>query len=346
MDNVIISFPIFGDGFAFNPSRSFSVFGYSIYWYGVIIACGFLLAVAYAFRRSKQFGVTDNNIIDMLIFAVPSAIICARIYYVIFNPADYFGPGKWINIIKIWNGGLAFYGVAIGAFAAVCIFCKVKKISIGAMLDIGGLGFLIGQSVGRWANLINREAFGGETSLPWKMGLTDALGETIYVHPTFLYESLWNALGFVLLHLYSKKHRKYDGQIFLLYIAWYGFGRYMIEGLRSDSLYLFNTDIRVSQLLALLSFAVAVVFLLRNRLNKKHTPENLFANKVIVAADMASVEKLDEYDIDKILSMGTEDNTKTDDVSDLPQDDGAAPTDNTASTETENNIEEPDNLSS
>jgi phosphatidylglycerol:prolipoprotein diacylglycerol transferase len=131
------------------------------------------------------------------------------------------------------------------------------------------MGLLIGQAVGRWGNFINREAYGGETELPWKMGLTSGSG-TVYVHPTFLYESLWNIAGFILIHIFSKRHRKYDGQIFLLYLAWYGLGRFWIEGLRDDSLYLFNTNIRVSQLIAALTFGTAVYILTRLKLRKKN----------------------------------------------------------------------------
>lgn len=273
----MISFPIFGENFSLNPSDSFNVLGKDIYWYGVIIALGFLLAVVYGFRRSKDFGLTQDNIIDVLLFAVPTGIICARLYYVIFNFSLF--SAHPIDIFKIWEGGLAIYGGIIGSVIVAAIYCKVKKISIGAMLDIGGFGFLIGQAVGRWGNFFNREAFGGETNVPWRMGLT-LDGVTKYVHPTFLYESLWNILGFLLLHIYSKRRRKYDGQIFLLYIAWYGLGRFLIEGMRSDSLYLFHTEIRVSQFLAALSFSAAIIILLRNYLRNKHRPENLFVNRI------------------------------------------------------------------
>jgi phosphatidylglycerol:prolipoprotein diacylglycerol transferase len=281
----VISFPLLGENFTLNPSKYFTLFGLEIHWYGVIIALGFVLAVWYAMHRRKDFGLTDDNIIDMLICAIPAGIVCARLYYVIFNPSNYFGSGKWLNIFKIWEGGLAIYGGIIGAFIAVLIFCHVKKLPLGPFLDIGGLGLLIGQAVGRWGNFINREAFGAETTVPWRMGLTDVSGsvpETIYVHPTFLYESLWNVIGFIILHFYSKKHRKYDGELFLMYIAWYGLGRYFVEGLRTDSLYLFS-DIRVSQLLALISFCIAIVILIRNRLRKKHDPADMFYNRVKVS---------------------------------------------------------------
>lgn len=272
------------------------VFGRPITWYAVIIAIGFILAILYILKRRSAFGLSQDNILDMFIISVPFGIIGARLYYVIFNPADYFGPGKWLNIIKVWEGGLAIYGGVIAAAIAIYFYSRAKKIPVAVFFDVGALGLLIGQAVGRWGNFMNREAFGGETNLPWKMGLTSSSG-TIFVHPTFLYESLWNVLGFILIHMFSKKHRKYDGQLFLLYLAWYGFGRFLIEGLRTDSLYFFNTDIRISQLVAALSFAVAVYILLRLRLRKKSTPDQLYVNRIAhkVAAshtelDLAQVE--------------------------------------------------------
>ena len=264
-----ISFPFLGEDFSINPPASISIFGRNIYLYGIIIAAGMILAVIYALKRSKQFGLTQDNILDMLLCAVPSAIVGARLYYVIFNPDDYFGPGKWGNIIKIWEGGLAIYGGIIFAVIAAIIVCKVRKIPVLPMLDIGGLGLLIGQAIGRWGNFMNREAFGSVTDVFCRMGLTLPGEETIYVHPTFLYESLWNVIGFIILHFVSKKRRKFDGQIFLMYIGWYGLGRFFIEGLRTDSLYLFNTDIRVSQLLAIVLFGAAVILLLKIFIDKR-----------------------------------------------------------------------------
>jgi phosphatidylglycerol:prolipoprotein diacylglycerol transferase len=186
----------------------------------------------------------------------------------------------------VWEGGLAIYGGVIAAVIVILIYARVKKLPAGVFFDVGGLGLLIGQAVGRWGNFINREAFGGETDLPWKMGLTTVKG-TFFVHPMFLYESLWNIVGFVGIHIFSKKYRKYDGQVFLLYLAWYGFGRFLIEGLRTDSLYLGNTDIRVSQLVAALTFSVAVFLLLRNKMRRKCTPDDLFVNRA--GGDQAAV---------------------------------------------------------
>ena len=261
--NGTITFPMFGDSFAIKGTESFSIFGLTIHWYGAIIAIGFLLAVIYVCRRSRDFGLDSDTLIDMLLWAVPAGIIGARLYYVIFNFSIY--KDNLVDIFKIWEGGMAIYGGIIGSVIAAAIYAKVKKIPIGAILDLGGLGLLIGQTVGRWGNFINREAFGAETNIFCRMGLTDAAGNTIYVHPTFLYESIWNLLGLLLLHIFSKKgKRRYDGQLFAMYVAWYGLGRVFIEGLRTDSLYFFSTGIRVSQLLAGISVAAALAFLAIN----------------------------------------------------------------------------------
>lgn len=285
-----ISFP--GLGLSFNPSRvAFSIGEKGIYWYGIIIAVGFILAVLYAMKRSDKFGLTQDNVLDMLLCAVPLAIIGARAYYCIFSWEMY--KDDPISVLYIWNGGLAIYGAVIGAVIGLVIITKVRKINTLAMMDVGGLGLLIGQSIGRWGNFMNREAFGGLTDSFLRMGLTDVNGQTIYVHPTFLYESLWNALGFLLLHLYSKK-RKYDGQLFTMYIGWYGLGRMFIEGLRTDSLYVGNTNLRVSQLLAVICLLGAVILLIYNKIFKEHDPEDLHVNKVKAAEAAEQVEDAEE----------------------------------------------------
>ncbi|MCD8115661.1 MAG: prolipoprotein diacylglyceryl transferase [Oscillospiraceae bacterium] len=280
MSSASISFPFLGD-WSINPSNSFVLFGHTFYWYGVIIACGFLLAVVYCFHRCREFGISQDDLTDNLLFAVPIAIIGARIYYVLFNLENYH---SFWDACKIWEGGLAIYGGVIAAVITVLIVCRVKKISSRAVLDTVSFGLLIGQSIGRWGNFMNREAYGYETDIFCRMGLT-LNGETIYVHPTFLYESLWNAVGFVLLHILSKKtKRRFDGQYFLYYLAWYGLGRSWIEGLRTDSLYIGGTGIRVSQLLAILTFLAAVFILVVVRRSGLCKPENLWVNKVAMAA--------------------------------------------------------------
>lgn len=293
--NAAISFPMLGEGFAFTGSATYTLFGFTLHWYGLIIALGFILAYLYANRRCRDFGLTQDHIIDMLLFAVPAAVVGARLYYVIFNFA-LIKDNFW-NIFKVWEGGLAIYGAVIGAVLAVAIYCRVKKIPIGPFLDIGGLGLLIGQIIGRWANFINREAFGAETEIFCRMGLTDASGNTIYVHPTFLYESLWNLVGLLILHLFSKAgKRRYDGQLFAMYVVWYGFGRMLIEGLRTDSLYFFDTGLRVSQLLAGASCLAALVYLAVNG-SRPHSRERLFVN--LMAAKDAEAEAAEEAKSDE-----------------------------------------------
>ena len=199
-----ISFPNLG--LEFNPSRiAFSLFGKDIYWYGIIIAIGFSLAVFYGMRRAKTFGLTDDNILDMLFVSVPSAIVCARAYYCIFNWKEYAADP--VSVLYIWEGGIAIYGAVIGAVAAVLIFAKVKKMPFGPYGDVGALGLLIGQMIGRWGNFINREAHGEVYDGFLKMGLENSKGEVVFYHPTFLYESIWNLIGFVLLHFYSPKRK-------------------------------------------------------------------------------------------------------------------------------------------
>ncbi|NLA87716.1 MAG: prolipoprotein diacylglyceryl transferase [Clostridiales bacterium] len=290
MQGIKISFPMFGENFIIDPPTNFTVFGIPVYYYAVIVAAGFLLAVLYILLRRRTFGLTQDNILDMFIICVPAGIVGARLYFVLFTPADYFGAGKWLNIFDIRQGGLAIYGGVIAAVIAIIIYSRKKKIPTTVFVDVGALGLLIGQAVGRWGNFINREAYGGETDIPWKMGLSYG-GATVYVHPTFLYESVWNIIGFLLIHMFSKKYRKYDGQLFLLYLAWYGFGRFWIEGLRTDSLYLFNTDIRVSQLVAVISMGTAVYIMLRVKLRKKPTSDSLFVNRAASAQTNQEAEE-------------------------------------------------------
>ncbi len=256
-----IAFP--GLGIELDINRvAFEIFDKPIYWYAIIIASGFLLAVYYGMKRSREFNLDEDNITGMLMVAAPLAIVCARLYYVIFEFDQY--KDDLLCILYIWNGGIAIYGAIIGALLGVIIYCSFKKMKIRNFLDIGALGLMIGQSVGRWGNFVNAEAYGGETSLLWRMEIYDAAARArICVHPTFLYESLWNVLGFVILHFYSKK-RKFNGEVFCLYVLWYGIGRAMIEGLRTDSLYFFGTGIRTSQMLAILTALAAVVVLVYN----------------------------------------------------------------------------------
>ena len=275
-----ISFPSFG--IDINPPRAISLGPLTIHYYGLIIALGMVLAVIYSCRRSKEFGVTEDDLIDGVLWVAPFAILCARAYYVVFSWESYA-----ISALYIWEGGLAIYGGVLGAVLGILVFCKIKKLKVATILDMVLLGFLIGQSIGRWGNFFNREAFGAETETWLRMGLLNQYtGEVTYYHPTFLYESVWNAVGFVLLHLFSKR-RQYDGQVALLYAAWYGLGRAMIEGLRTDSLWW--GPFRVSQLLAAVS-CVAAVAVLAYLHRKPHDPKDLLVNQLAAGKDAKSDE--------------------------------------------------------
>ena len=289
-----ISFPSFG--ITLNPARSFTVGPFTVYFYGLIIAVGLILAVLYACRRSHQFGIKEDDLIDGVLCITPFAIICARIYYCLFSWENY--ADNPISVLYIWEGGIAIYGSVIGAVIGILIFCRVKKIKPAVVLDLVSISFLIGQFIGRWGNFFNREAFGAETDTFLRMGLLNKYTETVtYYHPTFLYESLWNLAGFLLLHFLSKK-RRYDGQIALGYVAWYGLGRAFIEGLRMDSLYW--GSIRVSQLLAAVSCMAAVTVLLW-QMFRVHRPEDLFVHQVAArkAAEAEAAEETAEEAVEE-----------------------------------------------
>jgi phosphatidylglycerol:prolipoprotein diacylglycerol transferase len=264
-----ITFPLFGDGFAIDLPAYFTIFGFNIYYYGLFITAGFAAATIYLVVRRELFGLTTDNILDILIIAVPCGLIGARIYYMIFNFDRFFAPGQWENILRFRDGGLAVYGGIIASGLVFIIYSRIKKIPLGNLLDAAGFGLFIGQAIGRWGNFINREAYGVETDLPWRMGLT-ARGVTEYYHPAFLYESIWNVIGLLLMHIFSKKSKaKYPGQYFLFYVVWYGLGRFMIEGLRTDSLLIPGTELRASQWLAAISFLTAAGILVYNHIRAK-----------------------------------------------------------------------------
>lgn len=267
-----ISFP--GLGLTMNPPSTFSIGPLTIHLYGAIIALGLILAVTYCMKRSSEFGLKEDDILDGVLWVTPFAILCARAYYVIFSWEMY--ADNPISVLYIWQGGLAIYGGVIGAVIGVVVFCKIRHLKISTVLDLVGMGFFIGQSIGRWGNFFNREAFGGETDSFLRMGLMQvSTGNVTYYHPTFFYESVWNLAGFLLLHFFSKR-RKYDGQIALMYLAWYGLGRAFIEGLRTDSLYI--GSFRVSQLLAALSCIAALCVLVWQRFHP-HSPADLLVNQ-------------------------------------------------------------------
>ena len=257
-----ISFPRLNLG-PFSIPESFSLFGLNIHLYGLIIGVGILVAYIYALKTCKKHNLTQENITDILLYGLPSAIFCARLYYVLFKLDEF--KNFW-DVFKIWNGGIAIYGAIIGAVISTYIYCRVKKVNVLCAFDIGAFGLLIGQIFGRWGNFVNAEAFGRPTNLPWGMLLHD-LSQNMMFHPTFLYECLWNIGVFAILLIYRDK-RKFDGELFFLYITLYGAGRFWIEGLRTDSLYL--GPLRISQLVALLCIAVgiAVIVYKRNKIKK------------------------------------------------------------------------------
>ena len=280
-----VSFP--GLGLEFQLNRvAFHLGSWPVYWYGIIIAAGFLLAVVFCSRKAPQFGIRQDDIIDMLFFAVPLSIIGARLYYIIFYLDLYRredGSLDFGAMVRIWDGGLAIYGGVIAAVITLFVFCKVRKIKFLAFADLGVFGLLIGQMIGRGCNFVNLEAYGGPTDLPWRRGIyqyVDGVRQYVEVHPTFLYESLWNLVGLGLLILIAKKWRKFDGQMFLSYFAWYGVGRGFIEGLRTDSLYFFNTPIRVSQVFGFATAAISIVLLIVLLGFRKHDPADLWVNQM------------------------------------------------------------------
>lgn len=263
-----VSFPGLGIDLTVNRV-AFSIFGFDIYWYAIIIMTGFILAVVYAVYNAKRFNIEIDPLIDVVLVGLVCGIIGARIYYVIFRLDIY--KNFW-EMINIRDGGLAIYGGVIAAFVSGVIMCRVKKMEVMPVFDIAGMGFLIGQGIGRWGNFMNQEAFGCQTDLPWGMysantyyteiadGVSRTVGPTT-VHPCFLYESIWCLGGFLLLHIISKYYYKFKGQMFLCYLLWYGLGRAWIEGLRTDSLWLVENVIKVSQVLAVVCVLIAAVLL-------------------------------------------------------------------------------------
>ena len=280
----LISFPSLG--IEVNPGRTLALGPLTIHYYGAIIAAGLLLAMLYSCKRGKKFGLKEDDILDGFLWVTPFAIVCARIYYVAFSWADY--RDNPISVFYIWEGGIAIYGGVLGAVLGMWILCKVKKLKFTTVLDLILTAFLIGQFIGRWGNFMNREAFGAATDSFLRMGLFNTkTGAWEYYHPTFLYESAWNVVGFLLLHFLADK-RKYDGQMALGYAAWYGLGRAWIEGLRVDSLYW--GPFRVSQVLAAVTCVAALAVLIWQN-TREHDPAKLYVNQV---AAMAAEEKTEE----------------------------------------------------
>ena len=298
-----VQFP--GLGLEFTINRvALSIGGFNIYWYGVIIAAGMVLAMLFAFRNADDFGINSDRLIDVILVGAVMAIVCARIYYIVFAPFKY--ESIW-QMIDIRQGGIAIYGAVIGAFVFGGLMAKIRRIPILPLFDLVGICFLIGQGVGRWGNFVNQEAFGSNTTLPWGMyseGTRSYLmGSTVTVqngvtidpnlpvHPTFLYESIWCLVGFILLFRYIKK-RKFNGDITLRYLIWYGAGRFWIEALRTDSLMLVpSIGLRASQLVA--GIAVVAGVAAEIYFTRKFKGKPLMVPLAMTAENKAAMKKLD-----------------------------------------------------
>ncbi len=325
--------PIQFPGLGFQVEVQRAVFsGFPVQWYGVCIAVGFLLAALYAMKRAPQFGIKETHLTDMLFWVVPAAIIGARAYYVIFDWSIFrlgadgqpLPTGQLLlKIVKIWEGGLAIYGAVILAVIAAIVYCRIRKINARAMLDLGALGLLIGQGIGRWGNFFNQEVYGVPTDLPWRMGIEKS-GAYTYVHPLFFYESMWCLLGFVVLHLLSKR-RKYNGQTFLQYLAWYGAGRAFFESIRDDGevLKLFGTKVPVSMALGIALAAVSIALLLYNRF-RDHDPAKIAP---LTAEEKASDVPIVVEDEEEFLPNENTPDDTSDDVQ--PQEPMSAPEETT-----------------
>lgn len=289
--NSIVSFP--GLGLEFELNRvAFHIGSIPVYWYGILIATGFILAILYASRRAKEFGIDADRMLDVVLGGAIGGIVGARAYFVLLR-WDYYGQ----NLDQIFNtrsGGMAIYGGIIGGVLIGYLMCRIRKVKALPALDLAAGGFLIGQCIGRWGNFVNIEAFGGNTGLPWGMAsekitayLTqheqelEAIGMNIDpnmpVHPTFLYESIWCLLGFLFIAWYTKR-RKFDGELILIYMMWYGSGRAVIEGLRTDSLMIPGTNLRASQVLAIVLVAAALIIDIVKTIQVKKNGKALFVD--------------------------------------------------------------------
>lgn len=297
LKNMPISFPgLFGD-WELNIDPVAIHIGHGIYWYGIILAFAMLAGLYLCMKQAKHYGLTEDNIMDMVLWAVPCCIIGARFYYVLFYLDLYRntdGSLDWGAMFRIWDGGLAIYGAVIAGVLVALVYTKRHKLPFFAMGDVAVMGLLLGQIIGRWANFINREAFGGETTLPWRMKLWVSQYTSIEVHPTFFYESFWNLIGLLLILFIVSKGRRFDGENTWFYFLWYGLGRSWIEGLRTDSLYLFNwtiggQPIRVSQALSLVMVFVSLFMLYYHIKLHPHKPEELYVN-IVAARNAAAAE--------------------------------------------------------
>lgn len=329
-----VEFPNLFGGTAINYYRGINLFGVNIYWYGVLIAAGVVLAYLYAMcRATKDFGLVKDRVFDVVFAAIIGGFVCARIYFCVFTELKNPGSYTFAEVFTgIRDGGLAIYGGVIGAFLVGFVFCRIRKVNFFAMADLASLGFLIGQTIGRWGNFVNQEAYGEVCSPDWVFGMSGTkiiadpdIGAGALVHPCFLYESVWCLIGFVLLHFYSKKLRTFDGEIALMYVSWYGLGRFFIEGLRTDSLY--AGDFRISQIVAGASFAVGLILFIVFKIvtAKKEIPLYVGSDesKALIEKDAAADEERKRKKLEKkekaapsILGEGVESDDDTDALTD------------------------------
>ncbi len=315
---VNISFPGIGiDTFSVNPVAFSIGDAVSVRWYGILITLGIILAIVYCNWRSKQEGITFDDLLDMAIFTIIFAVIGARLYYVLTSLDKY---DNFLDVFKIWNGGLAIYGGIIAGAITIYFVCRHKKINVMKAYDMVVPAVMIGQIIGRWGNFFNGEAHGtelieGDFLYFIRMGLSYGTSEIKhFYHPTFLYESVWNLIGFVIINLLYKK-KKFDGQVFLMYITWYGFGRMLIEGLRTDSLYV--GVFRISQVVGFVCFVVGVILLIINLSKARraalaeadYAPSFSVSNKPAEQAqsDPVDEEKAEEEEEEEIIAITEED---------------------------------------
>ena len=288
------SFPGLGiDNIKLN-TVAFSIFGKEVAWYGLILTFGFILSAYYCYRKLKKKGIVTDDFLDLAIYTIVFGVIGARVFYVLTTLSDY---DSFLDMIAIWNGGLALYGGFIGGAVAAILVLRHKKMNIPLTFDALAPAMMLGQIIGRWGNFVNGECYGSTslfeffgkkfdiTSLnsnnPFVMNiLRDS--KIIFAQPTFLYESVWNLIGFILINIFYKK-KKYDGQIFLWYITWYGFGRMIIESLRTDSLYI--GAFKASQLIGLVCFLIGLISLIVLKIKNRNTIGPLYINKEVKEDD-------------------------------------------------------------
>lgn len=234
---------------------AFTAFGLEVRWYGIFIAAALIFGLLLAIKRAPRYHLSADDVLDFFLYMTPAIIIGARLYYVLFS-LDYYRNHPQ-EIFAIWNGGLAIHGGIIAGIMVAIIFCRVRKIDFFVLADTIIPGLPLGQAIGRWGNFFNQEAYGGETSLPWAITVKDPLLGLIQVHPTFLYESIWNLLVFGFLFFYEKKFKVVDGELLFIYLSGYSIGRFFIEGLRTDSLMFFG--LRIAQLVSLGSIIIGII---------------------------------------------------------------------------------------